>query len=112
MIKKKDLNQKDKKIWEDYIKNPTDVYDKDLSVSNTKRRERYRFDLHGFTLDEYRETITSLDKYLELVLPQDREKYLKHDVKLLEDLPTEAVSIEYRIRRTDGVRRQINVDFG
>ena len=53
MIKKKDLSQEDKKIWEDYIKNPADIYDKDQTVSHVNRkRERYKFDLHGFTLDE------------------------------------------------------------
>tara|TARA_B000000532_G_scaffold168103_1_gene135873 strand:+ start:202 stop:618 length:417 start_codon:yes stop_codon:yes gene_type:complete len=53
VIKKKDFNQEDKKIWEDYIKNPSDIYDKDRDISNNiQRRERYRFDLHGFTLDE------------------------------------------------------------
>ena len=53
MIKKKDRNQEDKKIWEDYIKNPSDIYDKDRDTSNkTYRKERYKYDLHGFTLDE------------------------------------------------------------
>ena len=53
MIKKKNSNQEDKKIWEDYIKNPSDIYDKDQNISNNfQRRERYKFDLHGFTLDE------------------------------------------------------------
>ncbi len=52
MIKKKDPNQEDKKAWEDYIKNPSDIYDKDQGISdNNQRRERYKFDLHGFTLD-------------------------------------------------------------
>ena len=53
MIKKKDPSQVDKKIWEDYIKNPADIYDKDQTVSHVNRkRERYKFDLHGFSLDE------------------------------------------------------------
>ena len=53
MIKKKDFNQEDKKTWEDYIKNPSDIYDKDQGISDkTQRKERYNFDLHGFTLDE------------------------------------------------------------
>jgi DNA-nicking Smr family endonuclease len=53
VIKKKDRNQEDKKIWEDYIKNPSDIYDKDQDKSNNiYRRERFKFDLHGFTLDE------------------------------------------------------------
>ena len=51
MIKKKDPNKEDKKTWENYIKNPTDIYDKDQNISNSiKRKERYKFDLHGFTL--------------------------------------------------------------
>ena len=53
MIKKKDPNKEDKKTWENYIKNPTDIYDKDQNISNNiKRKERYKLDLHGFTLDE------------------------------------------------------------
>ena len=53
MIKKKDLNQKNKETWEDYIKNPFDIYDKDQPASNNfQRKKRYKFDLHGFTLDE------------------------------------------------------------
>ena len=53
MIKKKDSNQEDRKIWEDYIKNPSNIYDKDRNISNNiQRKERYRFDLHGFSLDE------------------------------------------------------------
>ena len=53
MIKKKDPNQKDKKAWEDYIKNPSDIYDKDqVSSAIFQSRERYKFDLHGYTLGE------------------------------------------------------------
>ena len=53
MIKKKTPNQEDKKTWEEYIKDPSDIYDKDKNLPNDiKRRERYKFDLHGFTLDE------------------------------------------------------------
>ena len=52
MIKKKAPTQEDKKTWEDYIKNPSDIYDKDKNFSKTQRRDRYKFDLRGFTLDE------------------------------------------------------------
>ena len=53
MIKKKDLDLEDKKTWEEYIKNPSDIYDKDQGAyKSTQRKERYKFDLHGFTLDE------------------------------------------------------------
>ena len=53
MIKKKDLSQVDKKTWENYIKNPSDIYDKDGNLfNNTNQNKRFRFDLHGFTLDD------------------------------------------------------------
>ena len=53
MTKKKDPSQEDKKTWEDYIQNPSDIYDKEQNITYSgQRRERYKFDLHGFTLDE------------------------------------------------------------
>ena len=64
MIKKKDRNQEDKKIWEDYIKNPSDIYDKDRGTSNkTYRRERYKYDLHGFTLHEANIKVKDIIEY-------------------------------------------------
>ena len=61
MIKKKESNQEDKKTWEDYIKNPSDIYDKDKNLSNnSQRRDRYKFDLHGFTLDEANKKVRDL----------------------------------------------------
>ena len=75
MTKKKELNQEDKKIWEDYIKNPSDIYDKDQDIlKNVQRRERYKFDLHGFTLDEANNKVKEIidfcvkNKFKELLL--------------------------------------------
>ena len=64
MIKKKDSNQENKRIWEDYIKNPSDIYDKDQITSNDiHRKERYKFDLHGFTLDEANSKVKEIIDY-------------------------------------------------
>ena len=75
MIKKKDLSSEDKKIWEDYTRNPSNIYDKEKqSTANNLRKERFKFDLHGFTLDEanqkVREIILSCTKknYKEILL--------------------------------------------
>ena len=75
MKKKKELNQEDKKNWEDYIKNPSDIYDKDNDFSyNNQRKERYKFDLHGFTLDEANHKVKEIlencvkNKFKELLL--------------------------------------------
>ena len=51
MIKKKDLSQKDKKIWNQYIKDPSDIYDKDKDntytsiLSGEKSREAFIRDI-------------------------------------------------------------------
>ncbi len=53
MIKKRDLTKEDKKTWEEYIKDPSDIFDKDrVKLTANNKNERYKFDLHGFTLDE------------------------------------------------------------
>ena len=53
MIKKKYLSKEDKKVWEDFIKNPSDIFDKDKNYSNeNQRKERFKYDLHGYTLED------------------------------------------------------------
>ena len=64
MIKKKEPNQEDKDTWDEYIKNPSDIYDKDQGVSNNvQRKGRYKFDLHGFTLDEANSKVKEIIEY-------------------------------------------------
>ena len=98
MTKKKELNQEDKKIWEDYIKNPSDIYDKDQDIlKNVQRRERYKFDLHGFTLDEANNKVKEIidfcvkNKFRELLLitgkglhsTSDKDAYTSRDLAKL-----------------------------
>ena len=53
MIKKKNLSTEEIRIWENYTKDPKDIYDKEKSnLSNSSRKERLKFDFHGFTLNE------------------------------------------------------------
>ena len=74
MIKKKDLSQKDKKVWENFIKDPFDVYDKDIKDQTNSRKDRYKFDLHGFTLEDANKKVREIllscieSKYKELLL--------------------------------------------
>ena len=86
MNKHKDLSPEDKKNWEDYIKNPSDVFDKDKTNSiNTEKKSRFRFDLHGFTLDQankqVREIILSCieKKYKEILLITGKGKHSTND---------------------------------
>ena len=74
MSKKKNLSQKDRKTWEDYIKDPSDIYDKDKNNQQIARKKRYKFDLHGFTLNEANKKVKEIllfcikSKYKELLL--------------------------------------------
>ena len=69
MIKKKDLSKKYNEVWQSYIKNPTDVYDKDLENKSNNRKERFKFDLHGYTLDE------ANNKVKEIIISCSKNKY-------------------------------------
>ena len=51
MKKNKNISEEDINTWQDYIKNPTDITDKDkLSQDNTLNNYRFKYDLHGHTL--------------------------------------------------------------
>ena len=53
MIKKKDLDQDNIKAWKEYIKNLSDIYDKDKNYSRENdKKGRFKYDLHGYTLDD------------------------------------------------------------
>ncbi len=61
MKKKEDIPESEKKLWEEYLKNPRDLFDKELEHKKLLNRpERYRFDLHGFTLLEANQKIRDL----------------------------------------------------
>ena len=61
MKKKEDISKLDKDLWAEYLKNPKDIFDKELEGEKSSNRpERYRFDLHGFTLSEANEKIKEL----------------------------------------------------
>ena len=74
MIKKKDLSKEDTEVWQSYIKNPTDVYDKEIGNKSISRKERFKFDLHGYTLDEANKKVKEIliscskNKYREILL--------------------------------------------
>ena len=103
MIKKKDLPKKDIETWETYIKNPSDVYDKEKNnQKNQERKERFRFDLHGHTLDEANQRVRDIifscvkQKYKEILFitgkglhsTSDKDAYVsKHFSKLKYSVP-------------------------
>ena len=98
MIKKKDLSAKDIEIWETYIKNPSDIYDKDKkNKKNQGKKDRFRFDLHGHTLDEANQRVRDIifscvkKKYKEILFitgkglhsTSDNDAYVSKDLSKL-----------------------------
>ena len=86
MIKKKDLDQGNIKAWEEYIKNPSDIYDKDKNYSKENDRNgRFKYDLHGYTLDDanrkVREIILSCKEknYKEILLITGKGLHSQND---------------------------------
>ena len=112
MIKKKDLSKDDSEVWQSYIKNPTDVYDKDLGNKSINRKERFKFDLHGYTLDEankkVKEIITSCfrNKYREILLitgkglhsTSDKDIYVSRDLSKLRHSVPEFISADEELK--------------
>ncbi len=98
MIKKKDLSQEDKTVWEKYTQNPSNIYDKEKDFSfKTFRKDRYKFDLHGFTLEEANTKVKELiffcikNKYKKIILitgkglhsTSDNDTYVSKDLSKL-----------------------------
>ena len=75
MIKKKDLSKEDKETWDNFTRQPSDIYDKDLQIADDDpRKNRLRYDLHGFTLEDANKKVKDLilsgirNKYKEILL--------------------------------------------
>jgi len=61
VIKKKNISQEDINTWKNYIKSPNDITDKDNIQNNSKsNHNRFKYDLHGFTLLEANEKIKEI----------------------------------------------------
>ena len=115
MIKKKDLTKEDSEVWQSYIKNPTDVYDKDLGNKSTNRKERFKFDLHGYTLDEANKKVKEIiiscskNKYREILLITGKGLHSTsgEDTYVSSDLSKLRYSVPEFIRSDDELKNYI-----
>ena len=98
MTKKKNLPEEDKKLWDEYTKSPSDIYDKEeININSNVRKERFKFDLHGFTLDDANKKVKEIifscvdNKYKEILLitgkglhsTTDKDTYVSKDLSKL-----------------------------
>lgn len=114
MIKKKDLSEEDANTWESYIKNPSDLYDKDKSnIQSHQRKDRFRFDLHGHTLDEANQKVREIifscvkNKYKEILFitgkglhsNSDSDTYVSKDLSKLKYSVPEYIKADDELNR-------------
>ncbi len=112
MIKKKDFSKEDSEVWQSYIKNPTDVYDKDLGNKFINRKERFKFDLHGYTLVEANKKVKEIiiscsqNKYREVLLitgkglhsTSGEDTYVSNDLSKLKFSVPEFISTDDELK--------------
>ena len=86
MKKKENISKNDKKHWEEYLKNPKDVFDKDNNLDNSSINNlRFKFDLHGYGLSDANEKVKNIinscyeEKYKEIVLITGKGIHSKSD---------------------------------
>jgi len=63
-VKKKDtLSQKDKEDWKNFLEDTSRVPDKDKKYQIKDTNSKFRFDLHGLTLNEANKKVKEIVKY-------------------------------------------------
>jgi len=58
--KKSTLSEKDKKSWEEFLKNSPYIQDKEEKEREKKKFIRYKFDLHGLSIEEAIKKVTEI----------------------------------------------------
>ena len=61
-MKKKDKNSnEDQKYWEEFLKDPRDIFDKDINLkTKVKKNLKLKFDFHGYNLADANKKVKSL----------------------------------------------------
>tara|TARA_B100001029_G_C15013447_1_gene425748 strand:- start:724 stop:1137 length:414 start_codon:yes stop_codon:yes gene_type:complete len=85
-VKKKDtLSQKDKEDWKNFLEDTSRVPDKDKTLQINSSTRKFRFDLHGLTLDEANKKVKDIIKscseknYKEILLITGKGLHSNHD---------------------------------
>ena len=67
MKKKKHLSKKDKQDWQNFLRDTSHVPDKDQKNRVDKVTSKFRFDLHGLTLDEANKKVKEIFREILLI---------------------------------------------
>ena len=108
MIKKKSLSKEDTSTWENYVKNPKDIFDKEKnSTENKETKFRFKFDLHGYSLNDANQKVKEIilycseNRFKEILLITGKGMHSTNDedVYISKELGKLKFSVpEYRVR--------------
>ena len=116
MKKDKEISQKDIDTWNNYIKNPTDIRDKDKSQKDINLNNfRFKYDLHGHTLAaaniKVKEIISScIEKnYKEILLITGKgiHSNTDNDIYASKDLSKLRFSVPEYIKSDDDIAKHL-----
>ena len=116
MIKKKDLSKEDKETWDNFTREPSDIYDKDLQIADDNlRRNRLRYDLHGFTLEDANRKVKDLilsgirNKFKEILLITGKGLHSNtaEDTYISQDLSKLRFSVPEFINNNDELNKYV-----
>ena len=114
MIKKKNLSKEDTSTWENYVKNPTDIFDKEKnSIENKEKKLRFKFDLHGYSLNDANQKVKEIilycseNKFKEILLitgkgmhsTSDEDVYISKELGKLKFSVPEYIESDQELRK-------------
>ena len=115
MKKKLKLSEKDKKSWEDFLRSPLNIEDKEDTKKETKKFSRFKFDLHGLSIEEATKKVTEIiencyDKGISeilLITGQGHHSNLEKNVYVSKDHSTLKGTIPEFIKNTSSLYSKI-----
>ena len=114
MIKKKNLSKEDTSTWENYVKNPTDIFDKEKnSTENKETKFRFKFDLHGYSLNDANQKVKEIilycseNRFKEILLitgkgmhsTNDEDVYISKELGKLKSSVPEYIESDQELRK-------------
>ena len=63
MKKKETLSKKDQEDWKEFLEKTSHIPNKDEEIEKKTQNKRFKFDLHGFTLDDANKKSCEVIKY-------------------------------------------------
>ena len=107
------ISDKDKKVWNEFIKSNEKLPNKDSKIIKKKRFKKKLIDLHGYTLDEANKTIESfirqafLENIHKLVVvtgkglhsENEKDPYISKDLSILKYSVPEYIKKDYELMK-------------